>query len=155
MDSDLLRIEGIMPGGSKSTYTLPIDIYAFGSSAAVGETLKRSLLRIGIPLNVMTLQEATTAAAGQAGRGGGSYGAGGRPGDVNVYLAPAQMENSLNRMFEGRITLGWICAMRLLTQVKKRHSNSEARMVDWTAQQGFLEWPTALVRGIDPALIQS
>lgn len=99
MDNDMLRVEGIMPGGSKSAYTLPIDVYAFGNSPQVGIALKQKLLRLGIALNVMSLQEATAAAAGQAGHGG----AGGRPGDVNVSLAPAQMENSLNRMFEGKL----------------------------------------------------
>jgi hypothetical protein len=189
LDADDLRIEGIMPGGSKSTFTLPVTseactnsslqlqqqrnagtalhccckllvlgiqfiamilhagtaaaalrssschadpntspapplpaflllciaVYCFGSNADVGATLRRKLLMPGIPFTAMSLQEAAAQAAGHGsggGRGGSSSSSGGSRGSgggaaagPQLYLAPAQLENSLNRLFEGTVLL--------------------------------------------------
>lgn len=43
LDDGSLRIEGIMPGGSRSAYTLPLDVYCFGSSEAVRGQLQQRL----------------------------------------------------------------------------------------------------------------
>lgn len=107
LDDASLSIEGIMPGGRPSAYTYPVDIYCFGTSRAVAATLTARLARVGLQLHAMTMAEATAAAAGRGGGGGsggraGSSQSSGGAGGVQTYLAPAQMENSLNRMFEGR-----------------------------------------------------
>jgi hypothetical protein len=78
LDADDLRIEGIMPGGSKSTFTLPViseacrdrtnnclcrAVYCFGSSADVGTALHRKLLMLSIPFTAMSLHAGTATAA--------------------------------------------------------------------------------------------
>jgi uncharacterized membrane protein YgcG len=115
MDNGSLRIEGIMPGGAVNTWSLPIDIYCFGSSPAVAPVLQHALIRtgLGLRLNVMSLEQAAAAMAGGGGAGGrggagssssGGRGAGGRAAAALTgmsYLTPAQLDNSLNRLFEG------------------------------------------------------
>ena len=117
MDNGSLRIESIMPGGASNSWSLPIDIYCFGSSPAVGPIVQHALARtgLGLRLNVMSLEQAAAAMAGGGGRGGGrggaassssgGRGAGGRGGAAALtgvsYLTPAQLDNSLNRLFEG------------------------------------------------------
>uniref|UniRef100_A0A383WDF9 Uncharacterized protein n=1 Tax=Tetradesmus obliquus TaxID=3088 RepID=A0A383WDF9_TETOB len=109
LDADQLRIEGVMPGGSRSTFTMPVTIYCFVSSTDVGVALRRKVASLGLQFTAMSLQEAAAAAAaaghGSGGRGGRGSSSGGRGGGAaaagpQVYLAPAQLENSLNRLFE-------------------------------------------------------
>jgi uncharacterized membrane protein YgcG len=91
-----------------------IAVYCFGSSADVGLALRRKLLMLGIPFTAMSLQEAAAQAAGHGsggGRGGSSSSSsgggrgsgGGVAAGPQLYLAPAQLENSLNRLFEGEL----------------------------------------------------
>jgi hypothetical protein len=89
-------------------------VYCFGSSADVGLALRRKLLLLGIPFTAMSLQEAAAQAAGHGSQGSGSgssnsRGGGGSgaaaAGGPQLYLAPAQLENSLNRLFEGGLLL--------------------------------------------------
>lgn len=47
LDSGSLRIEGVMPGGAKNAYTLPLDVYCFGQSEAVRSTLQMRLVYAG------------------------------------------------------------------------------------------------------------
>jgi len=47
LDNGSVRIEGVMPGGSKSSYTLPLDVYCFGTTEAMRSTLQQRLLRAG------------------------------------------------------------------------------------------------------------
>jgi hypothetical protein len=92
-----------------------IAVYCFGSSVEVGTALRRKLLMLGIPFTAMSLQEAAAQAAGHGsggGRGGSSSSSGGGRGSgggaaagLQLYLAPAQLENSLNRLFEGEMSL--------------------------------------------------
>ncbi|WIA16914.1 hypothetical protein OEZ85_013841 [Tetradesmus obliquus] len=106
LDADQLRIEGVMPGGSRSTFTMPVTIYCFVSSTDVGLALRRKVASLGLQFTAISLQEAAAAAAGRGGGGGRGSSSGGREGGgasaagPQVYLAPAQLENSLNRLFE-------------------------------------------------------
>lgn len=113
LDDRSLHIEGIMPGGSKSSYTLPITVYAFSSSSTVASLLRRKLNPLGIAFTAMSLADATAQAAGRGGgggaAGGGAAGRGGGGGGPAVFLAPAELENSLNRLFEGWCVCLFLC----------------------------------------------
>ncbi|KAF6264805.1 SNF2 family N-terminal domain-containing protein [Scenedesmus sp. NREL 46B-D3] len=100
LDADDIRIEGIMPGGSHSTFTLPVTIYCFSSSAEAGLALRRKLLLLGIPFTAMSLQEAAAQASGQ-----GSQGSGGRGGGPAAAAAEAA----------GELRQGPSCTWRLLS----------------------------------------
>jgi hypothetical protein len=81
----------------------------------VGVSLRRKLLMLGIPFSALSLQEAAAQAAGHGSGGGSNSGSGGGRGSgggaagvgPQLYLAPAQLENSLNRLFEGELLLGF------------------------------------------------
>jgi hypothetical protein len=49
LDNGSLHIEGVMPGGAKNAYTLPVDVYCFGLSEAVRDTLQTRLSHAGEP----------------------------------------------------------------------------------------------------------
>lgn len=51
LDSGSLCIEGVMPGGAKNAYTLPLDVYCFGHSEAVRPLLQQRLGYAGGSIN--------------------------------------------------------------------------------------------------------
>jgi hypothetical protein len=97
---------------------MPINVYCFGSSSSsssintigssISDTLRFALTGAGCRLQPVTLEQAITSMQGgsntQQYGSHGSSSSSGRTAAANMYLAPAQLENSLNRLFEGVCT---------------------------------------------------